>query len=132
MAAFPFKKNDASYVYLLHWLGNICSFIPIFLINRFVFDSLAIGNFYAFLGAGFVIGNTFILRLVSHIPTENLLKIGLPLFAIYIFPLIYFSSLPFFLAWLSLIPIAGAVIFALGPIHISNASRADEQGEVQF
>ena len=127
---FPLRKMMlAMFIFFIGW-EIFALFIPIFLINRFVFDSLAIGNFYAFLGAGFVIGNTFILRLVSHIPTENLLKIGLPLFAIYIFPLIYFSSLPFFLAWLSLIPIAGAVIFALGPIHISNASRADEQGEV--
>ncbi|MEI6531699.1 MAG: MFS transporter, partial [Chlamydiota bacterium] len=119
----------AMFIFFLGW-ETFALFIPIFLIHRFAFDSLDIGNFYAFLGAGFVIGNTLILRLVTHIPAERVLKIGLPLFAIYTVPLMYFSYLPFFLVWLSLIPIVGAVLFALGPIHVSNASRVDEQGEV--
>lgn len=119
----------AMFVFFLGW-ETFALFIPIFLINRFNFDSLDIGNFYAFLGVGFVVGNTFILRLVSHLPTERVLKVGLPLFAIYILPLMYFTTLPYFLIWLSAIPIIGAVLFALGPIHVSNVSEMSKQGEV--
>lgn len=119
----------AMFVFFLGW-ETFALFIPIFLIDRFHFDSLDIGNFYAFLGAGFVVGNTVILRFVAHLPAERVLKIGLPLFALYIFPLMYFTSLPVFLIWLSAIPIVGAVLFALGPIHVSNVSEMNKQGEV--
>lgn len=119
----------AMFIFFLGW-ETFALFIPIFLIDRFGFDSLNIGNFYAFLGGGFVIGNTFILRLVSHIAPDRLLKFGLPAFGLYIFPLMFFHSLPLFIVWLALIPIVGAVLFALGPIHVSNTSAPSQQGEV--
>ncbi len=117
-------------LYFLGW-ETLALFIPIFLMRRFQFDSLDIGYFYAYMGIGFALGTSVALRAITHLPTGKVLRWLLPLFGCSLLPLTFISSSLLWLIFFFFAPILCALIFSLGPIHVSNLSASHEQGRMQ-
>ena len=120
-------------VIFLHAFGFafFTQFFPVFLVQKFGFGPAEIGGFFAYVGVWIALSQGLFNRMaVGRYPSEQILRIGLPMLALALASII----IPDVPGWLWLIQpfvaIFEGLVFPNLTTMVSKISSAEEQGEV--